>query len=184
MADRVAGAMDSEGKWHPPYTWPGSDRVKPKGVWFAADDLYVTVEAYARLLISIMNDDALSPHLARERLRVHREVDGTRYWTCLAQPASICPDPYGYGLGWTIFGYGEDTIVQHGGNDFGEHAFVYYYPRTRDGVIVFIIGGNGFHISMDIIDLIDEKQLLSKHFRALIAAYLADRERASPESRQ
>lgn len=171
MEHRVPMPMDKEGIYHQPFTYPESGWEKPRGDWSAADDLFITVEDYAKFLISVMNNQAMTESLAQERHKVIASVATTEHWACILETPGDCPNPFGYGLGWTIFNYPHQTLIQHGGNDFGEHAFVYFNPVSRDGTIVFINGGNGWRVSVALIDLIDPNQKLGTHFRALIAKY-------------
>lgn len=162
----ITHSMDSEGAYHRPYTYPYTRWVKPVGYLDGADDLYVSVADYARFLIGVMNGEGLSPDLATEHLQVIADARHAPNWACVVEPAERCPDPYGYALGWTVFDYGERTYVQHGGTDFGEHAMVYFVPETRDGVVIFVNGGNGTFVALDILDLLDQQHPLSAHFRA------------------
>lgn len=165
----ITHSMDSEGAYHKPYTYPYVSWVKPVGYLDGADDLYVSVVDYARFLIGVMNGEGLDSELAAERFRVIADARSAPNWACVIDPANRCPDSYGYALGWTVFDYGDRTFVQHGGTDFGEHAMVYFVPETREGVVIFVNGGNGTFVALDILDLLDEHHPLSVHFRALIA---------------
>lgn len=164
----ITHSMDRSGVYHEPYTYPNIRWVKPVGYLDGADDLYVSLENYARFLIAVMNGDGLEEELASERLRVISDATDVDGWACLLPP-DRCPSPYGYGLGWTIFGYDDRTFVQHGGTDFGEHAIAYFVPESRDGVVVFVNGGNGVRLALDILDLIEPDHPLASHFRARIA---------------
>ena len=161
--------MDGDGVYHPPYTYPGSGWVKPIGYWDGADDLYVTVADYATFLLGVMNGDGLSEELAAERFDIVSDASGIPGWACVVKPPERCPERHGYGLGWTVFEYPDRTFVQHGGTDFGEHAMVYFVPETRQGVVIFVNGGNGTFVALDILDLIEERHPLAEHFRAILA---------------
>lgn len=165
----ITHPMDSEGMYHKPYTYPNSGWVKPVSYLDGADDLYVTVEDYARFLIGVMNGDGLSDALQAERFQVISDATDVPSWACVLEPASLCPDPHGYGLGWTVFGYEDRTYIQHGGTDFGEHAMVYFVPETRKGVVIFVNGGNGTFVALDILDLLEDSHPIAAHYRALIA---------------
>lgn len=164
----ITHSMDSEGVYHAPYTYPNTRWVKPIGHLDGADDLYVSVQDYARFLVGVMDGEGLGQELAAERFRIVSDARDARGWACVL-PADQCPDRYGYALGWMVFDYGERTFVQHGGTDFGEHAMVYFVPETREGVVIFINGGNGTLLALDILDLLEEQHPLAEHFRALIA---------------
>ena len=166
----ITDPMDSEGVYHKPYTYPGIAWVKPKGYLDGADDLYVSINDYAKFMIQSMAAKGLSPELASERVQVISDARNEHGWTC-SLPVEQCPDPYGYGLGWTVFQFkdetGNRTFIQHGGTDFGEHAMAYYIPESRSGVVIFVNGGNGPALVLDLLDLLEENHPLSRHFRAL-----------------
>lgn len=170
--DRIPDPMDAEGVYHEPYTYPGTGWVKPVGYLDGADDLYVTVADYARFLVGVMDGEGLSPELAAERFRVVADATDAPDWTCVLPP-DRCPDPYGYGLGWEVQGYGDRTFVSHGGTDFGEYAIAYFVPETRDGAVIFVNGGNGIDLALDVLDRIEPRHPLAEHLRARVAAYRA-----------
>lgn len=143
--------------------------MKPVGYLDGADDLYVSVADYARFLLGAMDGHDLDDALAAERFDVLADARRVPGWACVVVPATRCPDPYGYALGWTVFGYPDRTYIQHGGTDFGEHAMVYFVPETREGLVIFVNGGNGPAVALDILDLIDPGHPLSVHFRARLA---------------
>ena len=90
---------------------------------------------------------------------------------------------HGMALGWFRFDYGPESLVWHGGDDWGEHGLAYYYPRTHDGFVVLVNGGNGRYAELDALDLLDDHPAipsfaqargspLAAWFRALLdAAY-------------
>jgi CubicO group peptidase (beta-lactamase class C family) len=163
----VTTPMNSSGVYEAPYTTTQHDWHH--GHWSAASDLFVTVEDYAQFLISVMKNEGLSQSLAGERLRLHSSFVGAPEWECIPDPSLTCPDHYGFGLGWLVFGYGNRKLVWGGGNDSGENALVYFSPNTPgDAVIVFVNGGNGVVATLDIIDVIDDTQKLVAYIRQLI----------------
>lgn len=164
MEGRTVIPMDNTGQWEEP-------DLQPEGIWDAADDLFVTVADYARFMISVMKGEGLSEELARERLRLHVSQEDDPAIRCSVTPASLCPVTYGYALGWMRWEYeGGLTMIHHGGNDWGESGWAYFYPETGDGVVVLTNGGNGFRVLFDALDLIDDKQLLTAWFRSLLGA--------------
>lgn len=167
----VTHSMDKSGKFHKPYTYPFTRWVKPVGYLDGADDFYVSVEDYARLLMGVMHKPSLSPVLNKQRLSVITNAQTEPGWACTLEPPSLCPSTYGYGLGWTLFGYDDRTFIQHGGQDFGEFAMVYYIPETGQGVVIFVNGGNGAELAYDVLELLERGHPLSQHFRAQLRTY-------------
>lgn len=101
----------------------------------AADDLYITVESYARLLIAMLEDEGLTPEIAalRERIIADQRGTGCRDGSPLAE---VCPDAMGFGLGRVVMQYGDRTVIWHGGGDSGERALMVYVPETGQGLVI------------------------------------------------
>ena len=148
MNGNVATPMDTTGKW-------GKPDLLPQGKWDAADDIYTTVRDYAAFLISVMSREGLPPELADER--IGPLADLSSQWPCVAKPVELCPTHTGYALGWARFDYGKQSVVWHGGDDWGEHSMAYFYPDTRDGIIVMVNGGSGRFAVSDALDLLDQR---------------------------
>ena len=55
----------------------------------------------------------------------------------------------------------------HSGNDFGEHAKVYFSPNTREGLVMFLNGGEAFEPGPRLIEATDPTLLMAKRYRAL-----------------
>jgi CubicO group peptidase (beta-lactamase class C family) len=168
---RVTTPMNGDGKYEAPYTTDQHDWHH--GSWSAASDLFVTVDDYAKFLISVMKGESLSPTLAAEQMRLHSSFAGAPEWECFPDTSVTCPDHYGFGLGWIVFEYGSNKLIWGGGNDTGENAMVYFSPnKPGDAVIVFVNGGNGVFATLDIIDLIHEKEPLVLYIRQLIDRHM------------
>jgi hypothetical protein len=76
----------------------------------------------------------------------------------VAKPADRCPDQAGVAVGWFRFDYGHQSVIWHGGDDWGEHSLAFYYPGTRDGFVVMVNGGNGRYAVIDALDLLDDRR--------------------------
>jgi CubicO group peptidase (beta-lactamase class C family) len=175
MQGHLAIPMDTLGKWG------DQPDLSPSGEWNAADDIYTTLHDYAAFMISVMKGEGLTPELAAERMKMQTTI--ANEWPCVVQPATRCPSATGMALGWFRFDYGSEPVIWHGGDDWGEHGLAYFYPRTRDGFIVLINGGNGRYAELDALDLLDDRtpvasfqgtsrSPLATWFRALLdAAY-------------
>ncbi|MBN8885021.1 MAG: beta-lactamase family protein [Rudaea sp.] len=164
---RVTTPMNGNGVYEAAYTTTESDWHH--GSWSSASDLFVSVDDYAKFLISVTNNEGLSRELAADRLRPSASFAGAPEWECIPDPSLTCPDRYGFGLGWIVFDYGTKKIVWGGGNDSGENAMVYFSPdNPGDAVILFINGGNGVFASLDIMDLIADRPELAAYIRQLI----------------
>ncbi len=148
MEGRVSTPMDTTGTW-------GKPDLHTEGAWNAADDVFSTARDYATFMISVMNGEKLNAELVPDRMRAHVAIGNE--WPCVAKPVQRCPDHAGYALGWFRFDYGNEAVIWHGGDDWGEHSLAYFYPRTRDAVVVLANGGNGRYAVIDALDLLDDR---------------------------
>lgn len=87
----MAVPADAEGRWLKP-----TFASKP----VASDLMYTTAADYARFLLQVMKDRALTPAVAKERARIQVSL---KERMCLSVPAKLCPDELGMGLGWQVF---------------------------------------------------------------------------------
>ena len=129
----------------------------------AADNLHVTIDDYAAFAARVMAGDGLKPELAAERLRIQTPSPGC------PEPMPGCPDKVGMALGWMIMQFGEDPIAIHEGGDPGESSMVYFAPRTRDGVVVFVSGDGGTPLILDVLEVVDPNSRVLGAFRAVPA---------------
>lgn len=117
----------------------------------ASDDLYTTVGDYARFVLSVMNNEGVSPEIAEQRLAyVHELRDGG----CGGEnglPMDVCPLGVGMGLGWMVFRYEGETVVSHTGNDEGEQTLAFFVPERGIGVVIFTNSANGRRIFADVV---------------------------------
>jgi len=145
--------VDNEGKYMKPYDLN-------IGYWNPADELHISVEDYSKFLISSMNNEGLSNDLVTEREKVLSDLTNDPiFGTDESTKNVFYPPSYGYGLGWMVFDYGDgNKNIQHGGNDKGEAAMGYFHTKTKNGLIVFLNGGNGAFMLPRIVELLDEEQ--------------------------
>lgn len=167
LEGRVSEPRGSDGTVFPPFTRSGDENLIELGAYSAADNLYATVPGYAQLLVQLIEGTGLSPEMRAERAKLLSSSETALGYKCIAAPQD-CPDPIGYGVGWGLFGEPERTVLNHGGNDFAEHAQVYFIPETREGLVLFVNGGNAFPTGIEIIKKVDPELRMAKHFDALI----------------
>jgi CubicO group peptidase (beta-lactamase class C family) len=89
---------------------------------YASDQLYTTARDYARLMLAVMNNTGLSPEVARERVRVQVTEPIAK---CTPVKIAGCPDEEGFGLGWEVIRFGDDTYLMHDGSDDGVATLCY-----------------------------------------------------------
>ncbi|MEM9233605.1 MAG: serine hydrolase domain-containing protein [Pseudomonadota bacterium] len=165
----LARPVDEEARYLTDYTLE-------EDYWSAADDLFVTVEDHAAFLISTMKNEAVSEVLATERIRVQTNMATNDIWRCGEDAVDPCPDPYGHGIGWFVFGDEEGLTVHHGGNDQSEGAIGYYNPATGNGGVVFINSTQGVLMWPKVVDLVDPDQTFQDVFHDVIARFLTPEE--------
>ena len=144
LTDRAASARGPDGSWRSP---------EDDSVWSAADNVRTTAADYARFLISAMDRQGLTPELAVRRGTVVDDQTGQACGPERLGP-DVCPDGLGFGLGWVVSRYPDETIVQHGGADWGERTLGFYVPATRTGIVVFTNGANGMKVIRDVVALL------------------------------
>lgn len=172
IAGNVVNPVGSDGTVFPVFTSQADGILLDDGSYNPADNLYATVPGYAAFLVALMADTSLSPATQAERSRVLSTSDSVLGYACLAEPED-CPRPLGFGLGWTIFGEPARTVINRGGNDFGEHAQVYFIPETGEGLVLFMSGGGVFEKGLQMVEAIDPDLLMAKHYRALFNSMAA-----------
>ena len=133
----IAHPKGPAGEWGPP------DFSAP---WSAADNLYSTVDGYARFVAAVMSNTGVSSTIAATR---HDVVDNQIRGGC-PLPPEHCPRSVGFGLGWEVLDYGSDQVIRHTGSDWGEKAIGYFVPARGVGVVIFTNGANGNKVIRDI----------------------------------
>ena len=144
--DRMAKAVDEDGQFFGHYCNPYG-YCRNEGEFSAADDMVVTVEAYAKFLIAAMNGTGLSEELIADRKRV-QTVKPEEEWVvdCSTLTEEECPQAQGFGLGWEVLDYGDTQVLSHGGSDWAELALGYFYTGSKDGVIIFLNAPNSLAV--------------------------------------
>ncbi|PCC73703.1 Beta-lactamase [Nannocystis exedens] len=103
-----------------------------------------------------------------QRATILTSLAGDPIWGCESTPEIRCADAYGHGLGWMVYDYGDRTVLNHGGNDAGENALVYYSPQTRSGAVILVNGGNGIFVTVRALELIGDQPDMAAYYRQLV----------------
>ncbi len=146
FTQRLAQPMNKEGQFRP------AD-LQPEGKPNAADNLFVTLADYARLMIAVAHGDGLGTALATERMR--SQVVMPAPGSCEPAPQPGCPTVSEFGLGWVLYRFGPQTIVSNSGMDWGEFALVYFDAASGDGMVYLVNGGNGVPVVMEAMEMFD-----------------------------
>ena len=130
----ATGAFDPVWRYH---CVPVLDFCREEGEFTAAAEMTITVPAFARFMLSVMNADGYGPDMIAERNAVHTIKDRPLFF-CDTPGSDGCPREQGYGLGWEILDYGDERVLSHGGHDPSVLTQTYFYEARRDGVIIFL----------------------------------------------
>lgn len=142
FAERIAAAYNEEGV--------ASD-IDINDEMLASDDLITTAEDYARFMLAVMNNEGVSPEIARQRLQYDIDLRDGGCGGENGLPMEACPLSVGMGLGWMVFRYEGETVVNHTGSDWGEQALAFFVPETRSGVVILSNSANGRRVFPQIV---------------------------------
>ncbi len=135
----------------------------------AADDLIVTVPAYATLLEGLLNRDWLPSREREARQTILTTLENDPIYGCPRESRGIqCPTAFGHSIGWQVYRYDAHAVLIHSGSDAGENALVYYSPDRRDGAVIFVNGANGWVIMTRVVELIGDEPLIAAYYRGLV----------------
>ena len=144
--DRMAKAMDENGEFYGYYCYPHG-YCPEEGAYSAADDMVISVEAFAKFLVASMQGDGLSANLLADRETVQTvKPEGERIFDCNLVPDQPCPESQGFGLGWEVLDYGAHKVLSHGGSDWSEMSLAYFDTQSKDGIIIFLNAPNALAV--------------------------------------
>lgn len=126
---------------------PLADDVADRAL--ASDLLHTTALDYARFLVEVLQDARLTPQVARERARVQVS---RRAELCPAASPPGCPDEAGFGLGWEVYRFGDETFLMHTGKDPGLFAIATLNLAAGSGTVILTSGEDGARLVLPILD--------------------------------
>lgn len=117
----------------------------------AADDLLTTIEDYGKFAVAVLGGAGLDSSVFGQMVRPHVPTKGGRFM----------------GLGWELFlevGPKKEYVLTHSGSDYGVKTLVILLPASRQGLIIFTNGDNGYKLYEKIIvELLDAgKEIMSR----------------------
>ena len=169
MGSHVVQGVNKDGEWQDAFRRSQGGSIIGVNDYSSADNMFATVPGYAQLLTAIIANRKLSKELAGQRTQLLSSGSKSDLGFGCTSTMTFCPDPFGYGLGWILFGDGEQLTIMHGGNDFAEHAQVWFDAKTGDGMVMFVNGGNSFADGLDIIEAVAPDNPMLRYYRALIS---------------
>jgi CubicO group peptidase (beta-lactamase class C family) len=120
--------------------------------WSAADLLRATVSDYAKFVISVMHNDAVTKEIAGRRLTITRNLISPDKEKVLCE-ASTHPDQChvsaGFGLGWHVVNIDGRIIADHTGKDADVETFAFFIPEQQSGAVIFTNGPDVGHEMID-----------------------------------
>ncbi|MEO6918433.1 MAG: serine hydrolase domain-containing protein [Collimonas sp.] len=121
----------------------------------AADLLYTTAYDYGLFMVGMLSDQGLSPAIARERGKIQVSMMDEM---CQGKLADSCPPNAGFGLGWQILAFKDETLLMHTGKDEGVFTFAYLNRTTRDGAVILTNSDNGYKIIRPVLERLNSSQ--------------------------
>ena len=117
----------------------------------AADDLITTIEDYGKFAVHVLQGGGLDSLVYNQMVRPYVPANSERYMS----------------LGWELFldlGTKKEYAIAHSGSDFGVQTLVILLPVSKQGLIIFTNGDNGFKLYEKIIvEMLDVgKEIMSR----------------------
>jgi CubicO group peptidase (beta-lactamase class C family) len=146
--ETVLGPMGMKDTSYTPRAWWAGRQANPvetgdRTKWSGADLLRTTVGDYARFVVGVMHDGAVSPEIAKERMTIHRELTTPEEASVMceaARDAAHCAVQTGIGLGWRVVKLNGETILDHTGGDADVRTFAFLVPERGVGAVIFTNG--------------------------------------------
>ena len=135
----IARALDKEGNFYGHYCRPGGWCSK-EGSTSVAGSMVITVEDLSRFFIWSMNNSGLAADLQQQINTISVDQPLAKGFQCDKLPQAHCPSRQGYGLGWNVTEFNGETLIGHGGSDWSLITLAYYYPGSKNGVIILLNG--------------------------------------------
>lgn len=152
-----------EGRQAKPVEEPGRKN------WVAADLLRTTVTDYSKFMISVMNNERVSPVIAKDRLTVRMEQMTPDMQTTFCDDT---PDPahctlsVGFGLSWQVVRINDEVYLEHTGHDSDVRTYAFCIPARKFGVVIFTNGPDvDSKIAVRILDVLYPNKLLIETLR-------------------
>lgn len=154
--DRMTQPLDENGKFLGHYCTPYG-YCSQQGSYSAAANLVVSVEDYAKLLISSMKGEGLSKGFKEDRDTMQGVQFEESDIDCSGSSDILCPHQLGYGLGWSISQLEQDKLIGHRGTNWSVISIAYYYQQSGDGLVLFFNAPNkaGLAGMIDALNLLD-----------------------------
>ncbi len=132
---RLAWPYFPEGRWMEPV---------PVEKAFGAGGLRTTTADYAKFILSVMNGTSVNEELRKEQFQI--SLNQNEHCLESATVPEACPEQLGFGLGWYVYAFEDDTIIGHTGANMGERTLAVFSPAKQSGLVAMSNGSNGNHV--------------------------------------
>ncbi|MEM8908889.1 MAG: serine hydrolase domain-containing protein, partial [Bacteroidota bacterium] len=133
----------------------------PDGVWreplkvenpFGAGGLRITAKDYSKFLLAIINGNKVNKALRKEQFTI--SLNQYEHCRTSATTPEACPENLGFGLGWYIYEFENETVLGHTGANRAEKTLAVFSLDTKKGLVVMSNGSNGNHLLFKIAEAI------------------------------
>jgi len=132
----------------------------------AADLVYTTAGEYASFMVSVLNDEAVSPEIAIQRNQIQISMVDM---TCSGEKAQSCPQDVGFGLGWQLLMFDDGPpVMMHTGKDAGVFTFAFIDRGRKEDAVILTNGENGYKIILPTIERLDVRPEFLRFLRGQI----------------
>jgi len=121
--------------------------------FIASDEVYSTPGDYAKFIVSLLRHEGVGDALAKDRARIQVSRKAEE---CKPEQHVACPDEIGFGLGWEVYRFGDETILMHTGMDEGVFTLAYVNLAHGNGTVLFTNSANGPQIVLPLLERIGE----------------------------
>ena len=138
---------------------------QPHNLAYWADLLYTTAYDYGLFMAGVLADQGLSPAVARERGKIQVSMMDEM---CQGKLAESCPPNAGFGLGWQILAFKDETLLMHTGKDEGVFTFAYLNRTSHDGAVILTNSDNGYKIVLPVLERLNSSPAFLRYLRGQI----------------
>ena len=137
----------------------------PDGVWreplkvenaFGAGGLRITTADYAKFLLSVLEKGSVSEELRKQQFTI--SLNQFEHCKNSATTPGACPENLGFGLGWYLYEFKEETVIGHTGANMAERTLAVFSPETKKGVVIMSNGSNANHVIYKIAETLGVNQ--------------------------
>lgn len=126
--------------------------LEPRTQANAADLLRATIGDYAKFVVAVMHDEAVTKKIADQRGQMSRNLVSPEQESVMCEEAKDpdhCKIAVGPGLGWRVVNISGETIIDHSGNDGDVKTFAFFVPSKQTGAVIFTNGNDDDFVAIE-----------------------------------